>query len=92
VDEETLVLVEEAVESLVSFRGGGRGDAGAALSALASLIAEAQSRLPDRVADARGQHYTWAEIAVRLATAASTACRRYGEYTRWRTGLPMEES
>jgi hypothetical protein len=86
IDEETLALVEEAVESLVCLRGSGPGDAGAALSALASLIAEAQARLPDAVADARERDYTWVEIATRLATTASTARRRYREYTRWRAG------
>ena len=35
VDEETLALVEDAVESLVCSRGSGPGDAGAVLSALA---------------------------------------------------------
>ncbi|MHB1555177.1 MAG: hypothetical protein ACYCSX_17970 [Acidimicrobiales bacterium] len=80
-------MVEHAVESLVWVRGTGVGDAGAALSALASLIAEAQSRLPDAVADAREQDYTWAEIAARLASAASTARRRYGHYSSWRADL-----
>jgi len=91
IDEETLALVEEAVACLVCVRGGGCGDAGAVLSALASLIAEAQSRLPDAVADAREQDYTWGEIAVRLATTACTAGRRYGAYARWRSGLPVAE-
>ena len=87
IDEETLTLVEHAVESLVCLRGAGVGDAGAALSALTSLIAEAQTRLPDAVAAAREQDYTWAEIAARLASAASTARRRYGHYSDWRAGL-----
>lgn len=87
IDEETLALVEHAVESLVCLRGAGVGDAGAALSALASLIAEAQTRLPDAVADAREQGYTWAEIASRLASTASTVRRRYGHYSAWRGGL-----
>jgi hypothetical protein len=92
IDEETLALVEDAVESLVVLRGGGRGDAGGALSALASLIAEAQSRLPDAVADGRDQDYTWAEIAARLASTASTVSRRYGDYIRWRAGLAVGET
>jgi hypothetical protein len=86
IDGETLTLVEAAVESLVCLRGSGLGDAGAALSALASLIAEAQTRLPDAVADARDHDDTWAEIATRLAVTASTAQRRYGHYARWRAG------
>ncbi len=91
-DEETLALVEEAVGSLVVSRGGGRGDAGAVLSALASLIAETQRRLPDAVADARDQEYTWAEIAARLATTTSVVSRRYRDYIRWRAGLAVGET
>jgi DNA-directed RNA polymerase specialized sigma24 family protein len=86
-DYDTLGLVEGAVESLVCSRGSGQGDAGAALSCLASLIAEAQSQLPDAVAQARCHDYTWEEIASRLATTARTVRRRYGAYARWRASL-----
>jgi hypothetical protein len=61
------------------------------LSCLASLIAEAQSRLPDAVADARDRDYTWAEIATRLAATTSAARRRYGDYSRWRAVVAAEE-
>lgn len=88
-DEQTLSLVEDAVESVVCWRGSGPGDAGAAWSALASLIAEAQSRLPDAVADARERGYTWEEIALRLATTAATAGLRYRGYVAWRAALPV---
>jgi len=86
-DEESLTMVLGAVESLACLRGAWPGDAGAVLSCLASLVAEAQSRLPDATADARDRGATWAEIAARLATTASTARRRYGDYARWRAGL-----
>lgn len=89
VDDDTLALVEGAVESLVLMRGSGRGDAGAVLSCLASLIAEAQSRLPDAVADARERDCSWAEVAVRLAASACTVRRRYGDYSSWRASLPV---
>jgi hypothetical protein len=88
-DYDTLALVEEAVESLVCSRGSGQGDAGAALSCLASLIAEAQSQLPGAVAEARCQDYTWEEIASRLATTARTVRRRYGSFARWRASLTV---
>lgn len=86
-DDETLALVNAAVESLARRRGSAPGDAGATLSCLASLIAEAQSRLPDAVAAARDQACTWSDIAVRLATTAPTARRRYCGYVRWASGL-----
>jgi hypothetical protein len=88
-DDETLALVDAAVESLACLRGSVSSDAGAALSCLASLVAEAQSRLPDAVAAARDQDYTWSEIAARLATTASAARRRYGDYVRWVADLPV---
>ena len=84
IDDETAALIESAVESLVCGRGSGIGDAGAALSCVTSLIIEALSRLPDAVADAREQDYSWDEIAARLATTASCARRRFGPYGRGR--------
>lgn len=90
IDDETLALVDQAVESLVVLRGSARGDAGAVLSCLASLIGEAQARLPDAVADARDSDFTWAEIATRLGTTASTIRRRYAAYARWRAGVLVE--
>jgi hypothetical protein len=86
-DYDTLGLVEGAVESLVCSRGSGQGDAGAALSCLVSLIAQAQSQLPDAVAQARCHDYTWGEIASRLATTKRTARRRYESYARWRASV-----
>lgn len=83
IDKGSLAVVEETVASLARSRGPGPGDAGAALSALASLVAEAEGRLPDAVADARDQGYTWAEIAARLASSAATLRRRYGEHPSW---------
>lgn len=86
-DAETLALVEDAVETLVRLRGSAGDDAGAVLACLASLIAEAQARLPDTVADARDADYAWAEIGTRLATTGSTVRRRYGAYAWWRAGV-----
>ena len=87
-DHDTLGLVEQAVESLVWSRGSSPGDAGAALSCLASLIAEAHSQLPGAVATARCQDFTWEEVGRRLATTARTVRRRYGGYVRWWASLP----
>ncbi|MHB1555766.1 MAG: hypothetical protein ACYCSX_15745 [Acidimicrobiales bacterium] len=86
-DEESLGLVESSVASLVAMRGSSQGDAAATLSALCSLIAEAQARLPDGVADARDAELTWRKIAARLASSSSTIRRRYGSYVSWRSGL-----
>jgi hypothetical protein len=87
-DHDTMGLVEQAVGSLVWSRGSSSGDAGAALSCLASLIAEAQSQLPGAVAAAHCQDNTWEEVARRLATTARTARRRYGAYVRWWENSP----
>lgn len=89
-DAYTIALIDDTVEFLVVVRGGGIGDAGAALSCLVSLIGEADSRLADVVADARDQGYTWDDIADRLAASASGARRRYAGYARWRRSVPPE--
>lgn len=87
-DSDTRALVDEFVDTLVIFRCPmGLGDAGATASVLVSLEAEIASRLPDAVADARDQGYTWDEIAMRLATTVSAARHRYGAYARPRNEL-----
>ena len=47
------------------------------LHALASLLAQAQSALPEAVAQARDQDLTWAEIGQLFGVSAATAARRY---------------
>ena len=59
-EHDTLELVERAVESLARGRGSSPGDAGTALSCLASFIAEAHSQFPAVVAEARFHGYSWA--------------------------------
>lgn len=90
-DADTVGVVDGAVDLLVVFRCPlGLGDAGAVLSCLVSLIAEADGRLADAVADARDQGYGWDDIAARLAIGVATARRRYGAYCRWRASGAVE--
>jgi hypothetical protein len=64
--EDTEAVLDEALASPGILRAPGwAGDAGVDLHVLTSLIAEATSRLNGAVADARDQHYSWAEIADR---------------------------
>jgi hypothetical protein len=87
-DADTEALVDELVDILIVFRCPmGLGDAAATVSVLTSLEAEIAFRLPDAVADARDQGYTWDEIAMRLATTASAARHRHAAYARFRREL-----
>ena len=87
-DECTVVLVDEAVTSLVLMRAPMLlGDAGPAISVLVSLATEAEQLLFEAVASAREQGYTWGEIAGRLACSAPTARRRYALYSRQRASV-----
>jgi len=91
VDEESEAVAEEAVHSLTMLRSPtSEGDAGARLHALASLIAQAEALLADAVADARGQDYSWAEIARRLGVATVTARRHFVHHARTRR-VPFED-
>lgn len=84
-DADTVALVDQAVESLVLMRSPLElGDAGATISALASLTTEIEGRLSEAVIDARDQGYIWDDIAGRLATTVTTARRRYAAHARWR--------
>lgn len=89
-DADSAVALARAVRWLVARRApSSPGDAGAIVSVLVSLIAEADAMLADAVADARDQGYTWDEVALRLATTASAARHRWGSYVRWRRSLPL---
>jgi hypothetical protein len=90
-DNDTETLIREAVETLTIYRAPmGLGDAGATVSVLVSLAAEADTQLWEAVADAHDQGYTWGEIADRLATSVTTARRRYAAYTNWRNTQPLK--
>ncbi|HZU74310.1 MAG TPA: hypothetical protein VE990_16220 [Acidimicrobiales bacterium] len=84
-NNDTAILIHQAAVTLTIFRAPlGLGDAGATISVLVSLAAEADSQLWEAVADAHDQGYTWDQIADRLATSATTARRRFAAYTKWR--------
>jgi hypothetical protein len=82
-------LIDNAVLGLILVRGGDPRDPGATISVLVSLIAEAEDRLPDAVADARDRGYRWWRVAERLATSVSIARHRYADYARWRRLNPQ---
>ena len=57
------------------------GDAGATLHLIASLVAEARSRVPRAVADARDQEYSWAQVADLLGVTRASVWQRYAGRT-----------
>jgi hypothetical protein len=90
VDDESEAVLIVAVEDLVVLRSPiWSGDSGAVLHALASLAAQIQQWLPDAVADARDQDYSWSEIARMIGVTTATAQRRFAAHARGR-GLPLE--
>ena len=75
-------VLEDAIDTLGTLRGlEWLGDAGVTLHLLASLIAQAQHRLPRAVADARDQDYSWAQIADLLGVTRASAWQRYAART-----------
>jgi hypothetical protein len=89
-DADSAAALARAVRWLVARRSpSSPSDAGATVSVLVSLIAEADAMLAEAVADARDQGYTWEEVALRLATTASAARHRWGSYARWKRSLPL---
>ncbi len=84
-DEESDAVLVVAVEDLVLLRSPmWSGDAGAVLHALASLEAQINEWLPDAVADARDQEYSWPEIARLIGVKTATAKRRFAAHARSR--------
>lgn len=84
-DADTATVLDRAVAALVVLRAPTwLGDPGPTLSVLVSLGAEAGGRVEEAVAEARGQGYSWDQIACRLATTATAARRRHAGYVAWR--------
>ncbi len=77
---DTEGVVDAAIESLGKLRGfGSNRDATTDLHLLASLIAEAQERLPRAVADARDYACSWAGIADLLGVTRASAWQRFAD-------------
>ncbi|MGI8809806.1 MAG: hypothetical protein ACR2KK_18590 [Acidimicrobiales bacterium] len=90
-DADTARALDRAIRALVMLRAPmWVGDPGPTVSALVSLVAEADSRLADAVADAAEAGYSWDQIASRLASNAASAHRRYAGYRRWRAALALK--
>jgi hypothetical protein len=89
-DDHSVALIDEAVRALVVVRAPFGLDVLATISALVSLSAEVDGRLPDAVADAWHLGYCWDAIALRLAVTTRSARRRYASYARWRRALRVD--
>jgi hypothetical protein len=82
-DDDSAQVLEEAVRLLGVFRSPlNAGHAGLRLHVLASLINQADALIPDAVADARHQDFSWSEIGQELGVTTKTARRRYGAHAR----------
>jgi hypothetical protein len=74
---DTAAAIAAAIQSLAAARNFDDLDAAIALHLLASLLAQAQARLPQAVNDARNQGCSWAEIADLLGVTRASAWQRY---------------
>jgi hypothetical protein len=81
VGHDTKLVLDAAVEALGKVRSMHDGDPTTTLHLLSSLIADAQRRLPEAVADARNQRCSWAEIADLLGVTRASAWQRYAKQT-----------
>jgi hypothetical protein len=89
VDHDSRLLLDRLVATLVDLRfPGSPFDAAAGLHVLASLEVDIGARIPDLVAEARDQDYTWDQIAIGLGTSPATA-RRRGPRARHRADRPV---
>lgn len=82
VNHETAEILDDAVVRLITLRDLEWGDCLAELHALTSLAIQLQLRLPDAVADAIDQGYSWPEVAEQLDVTPATARRRHGHNLR----------
>lgn len=79
---DTSQALERAIAHLAALRAlEGPADASVTLHLLASLLAEAHSRLPGAVAHARAEGCSWAEVADLLGVTRASAWQRYAGRT-----------
>jgi hypothetical protein len=78
-DGDATTAVEEALETLRLLRNGERYNNADRLTALSSIALAAQALLPDAIADAVEQGFTWDQIAHCAGTSTSAARRRYAQ-------------
>ena len=81
-DAASAVLLDSAIDALITVRGGRPSDPVARLSVLASLSAELDERTQLVVSRARNRQVSWEIIAERLATTAPRARNRYAVSAR----------
>jgi hypothetical protein len=91
-DHGSEAALGSAVDELISVRSPGcHADAGAVLDALASIAAEITAAVPDVIADARSQGYTWGEIAALLGGTKRAVKHRYAANAKqWRPPLDLD--
>ena len=78
IDTDSAAVLAEAVDTLAALRTPyWLGDSTVGLHALASLVAQAHTMIPDAVHAARDQGHTWAEIGQLLNLSPAAAARRY---------------
>jgi hypothetical protein len=83
-DAKSRAVLDAAVESLGRLRlpNAWLGDGGAEIHLLGSLMAEAELQLPQSVALARDQGYSWAEIGDLLGVTRAAAWQRFAQPAR----------
>ena len=87
-DHDSQTVLDRAVTALGDLRFPlSRYDAAAQLHTLASLQADIHARIPDLIADARDQGYSWDDIATSIGISPRAA-RRRGAHARTRKTLP----
>jgi DNA-binding NarL/FixJ family response regulator len=80
-DTDTDTVLNDAIERLAPMRTPyWLADTAVTIHLLASLQQQITKRLPDAVAEALDQGYTWDDIANQLAITPSTARRRYRQH------------
>jgi len=92
VDDTSAAVLNDAMTSLAMLRHAGLlGDAVVRLHDLASLMAQADAALPDMVAEARDQDYTWTEIGDRLGLSPVRVWWCYGRPSHRGHGRPVTD-
>lgn len=78
-DHDSTTALDEAIETLRLLRDGEPYNSADKLTILASIAAAAQQAIPDAIADARENDFTWEQIAYCAGLSISAARRRHAQ-------------
>jgi hypothetical protein len=90
IDDDSAQVIADAIDTLRLLRSAEMYNSADHLSVLASLATQTQALIPDAIADAVEQGFTWTQIAHSAGISPAAARRRYAARTNPRPPIEFD--